>query len=42
VAPRFTPAYVCAYDEERCDAYTAEVFAKSLAGFFDARLSRPE
>jgi hypothetical protein len=30
------------YDEERCDAYTADVFAKSLAGFFDARLSRPE
>ncbi len=30
------------YDEERCDAYTAEVFAKSLAGFFDPRHSRPD
>jgi hypothetical protein len=30
------------YDEERCDAYTAEVFAKSLAGFFDPAHSRPD
>jgi len=30
------------YDEDRWDHHTAEVFAKSLAGFFDSRFSGPE
>ncbi len=30
------------FDSERHDAFTAGNFAKSLAGFFDARLSTPD
>ena len=30
------------YDEDRWDCHSAEVFAKSLAGFFDSRFSGPE
>ena len=30
------------YDEDRWDHHTAEILAKSLAGFFDSRFSGPE